>query len=1141
MAHHSRIRGGRSFHLAALALLLTVGQPATASERGALLKPHTPDPTCTHCTTDLGRPFFDIRIDVDSLPLDRVTKASTARLIGDIAAARNADIARLTRFVPDVTVDQDPFLGTPSSIRSTSRNLTAAAKAESASDLISTFITEYPALLEISSDELKAARVERDFFTDHNGIHHLTWQQQIRSVDLYGCELRANIAANGEIINVGSTMLPRPASDFDVMAPAITDADALIIAARDAGVELSQTPVPAADAEGPTLKRTWEPHPDLRSDEHIATSLVYFPLDRDTIHPAWAVVVPVKGVGHCYDTLVDAIDGRVLFRQNRLLWDSTQPITMRVYTSDSPAPMSPATPIPSTLQAPFIASTLVTINPADVIPFSPNGWINDGNMETVGNNVDAHVDRDGNNVADLPRPNGGAGRLFDFTYDTNLAPNANSTQANASIVQLFYLANRFHDRLYALGFNEAAKNFQTVNFTGLGVGNDAVQADCQDGYPNVSSSVDNANFSTTGTDGSGGRMQMYVFTGSTPDRDGSLDADIVYHELGHGVSIRLHNGLSGNQPQGMGEGWSDFFGISLLAEATDDPDATFSTGGYATYQLGGILGFTSNYYYGIRRFPYSVNMTKNPLTFADLDPAQYSIQAGVPISPLTGVLLSSSANEVHNAGEVWCMMLMECRAAMIRKYGFAGNQRMLQMVVDGMKLSARNPTFVQARDAILQASTNTFGGVDNPDLWDAFAKRGIGSGAIAPVSTSASGVRESFTVPQTANFDFPSGLPQLLQPNITATFPVNITGTLLTLNSGTGTMYLSINGGAYAEIPLQEGTPNQYTATIPALPCNTRVSYYFTTGTSIGTKSNPTGAPAATYRAVVTTGSTPVLNEPFDAPGFWISGPHTATSGRWAWGDPVGTAAQTENAHSGTTCWVTGLGVVGGTIGDADVDSGLTTLTSPAFDLSAYPDAIISYWRWYSNGASTGPYADTFRVDVSVDNGTTWFNAETIGPGSASDPNVNPGWRFASWRLSQLSLVPSATVRIRFVAEDAGAASVVEAAIDDFAIEGAVCADPTVTCCRGTTCMTNVASGSCVSQGDITAMAIGGACAPSTLAGCCYADFNKDGNPSIDDVFIYLNAWFTATPFAKVGGDGVQTPVIDDLFLFINLWFGGCT
>ena len=55
-------------------------------------------------------------------------------------------------------------------------------------------------------------------------------------------------------------------------------------------------------------------------------------------------------------------------------------------------------------------------------------------------------------------------------------------------------------------------------------------------------------------------------------------------------------------------------------------------------------------------------------------------------------------------GEVWCVTLWEARANLINKYGWAvGNQLILQLVTDGMKLSPANPNFLQARDAILQA------------------------------------------------------------------------------------------------------------------------------------------------------------------------------------------------------------------------------------------------------------------------------------------------------------------------------------------------------------------------------------------------------------------------------------------------------
>lgn len=149
-------------------------------------------------------------------------------------------------------------------------------------------------------------------------------------------------------------------------------------------------------------------------------------------------------------------------------------------------------------------------------------------------------------------------------------------------------------------------NFQTNNFGLGGNGNDAVQADAQDG-----SGTNNANFSTP-ADGSPGRMQMYVFTGPTPDRDGDFDDEIVIHEYCHGLSNRLVSGgvgMSALQSRGMGEGWSDFYGLCLLSQAGDDVEACYAAGGYATYQLGGL---TSNYYYGIRHYPYTTDMYSAP-------------------------------------------------------------------------------------------------------------------------------------------------------------------------------------------------------------------------------------------------------------------------------------------------------------------------------------------------------------------------------------------------------------------------------------------------------------------------------------------------------------------------------------------------
>lgn len=95
-------------------------------------------------------------------------------------------------------------------------------------------------------------------------------------------------------------------------------------------------------------------------------------------------------------------------------------------------------------------------------------------------------------------------------------------------------------------------------------------------------------------------------------------------------------------------------------------------------------------------------------------------------------------------------------------------------------------------------------------------------------------------------------------------------------------------------------------------------------------------------------------------------------------------------------------------------------------------------------------------------------------------------------------------------------------------------------CCRGTTCNA-VNVGTCTGQvAGSNSLVVGSCGAGNTMATCCFADFNHDGSPSIDDLFLYLNAYFTGSPWANVGGDGVAAPTIDDLFLYINAYFTGC-
>ena len=102
--------------------------------------------------------------------------------------------------------------------------------------------------------------------------------------------------------------------------------------------------------------------------------------------------------------------------------------------------------------------------------------------------------------------------------------------------------------------------------------------------------MNNSNF-TPMPEGTSPRMQMYIFNGPTPDRDGDVDAEIILHEYTHGLSNRRVGGGVGidwiGHPQAgaLGEGWSDFYALSLLSEENDDIHAKYAMGGYVTYQV----------------------------------------------------------------------------------------------------------------------------------------------------------------------------------------------------------------------------------------------------------------------------------------------------------------------------------------------------------------------------------------------------------------------------------------------------------------------------------------------------------------------------------------------------------------------------
>lgn len=224
-------------------------------------------------------------------------------------------------------------------------------------------------------------------------------------------------------------------------------------------------------------------------------------------------------------------------------------------------------------------------------------------------------------------------------------------------------------------------------------------------------------------------------------RDGSFDNGIIIHEYGHGISNRnTGNGYSclssNNTKEQMGEGWSDFIALMLTNMPGDDARIARGIATYASSEPFDGLG--------IRPAKYSPLFAVNDYTYGDTNGMEYTNTAG-QIVP-----------NVHAIGFVWASMLWDLHWKYVEKYGYSsdvmanstnGSTRVLQLVLDAMKLQECSPTFISGRDAVLAAEMATTGGEDKCMIWNAFARRGLGVAAAAGSKTNINDQVEDFTVP----------------------------------------------------------------------------------------------------------------------------------------------------------------------------------------------------------------------------------------------------------------------------------------------------------------------------------------------------------------------------------------------------------
>jgi hypothetical protein len=337
---------------------------------------------------------------------------------------------------------------------------------------------------------------------------------------------------------------------------------------------------------------------------------------------------------------------------------------------------------------------------------------------------------------------------FVFTYDpegtsseyyqdlnpdaaTPPAPDPDDPALNAKIVQAFYATNWLHDFFYSAGFDEVGGNAQHSNFGRGGAACD----------PLIIHAGFAGTFAYPALDGESPVLALGVNDRSLSLRDASMDMTIIGHEWGHTLIGRLAGNSLGDmrnlQGLSLHEGIADFIGVLVNLDGDDDLNGAFAVGSYVNldYQdyrpeIGPGEAPADAMYYGIRRYPHSLDFARNPLTFrhlAEPPPAEVPFFNWKGRGPLL--------SEEHTAGEIFSQALFQCLGEIV-----AANEgsefdelrtRMAQYLVAGLAAFPERPTFLEARVAILGV-VRLANPTDHAACRAGFAARGMGADAIGP-------------------------------------------------------------------------------------------------------------------------------------------------------------------------------------------------------------------------------------------------------------------------------------------------------------------------------------------------------------------------------------------------------------------------
>jgi len=544
-------------------------------------------------------------------------------------------------------------------------------------------------------------------------------QQKYKGIHIFQAAQTVRFAPSGALTETTGNNVTVPQ---DVSAsPELRVEDAVLRAAEHVAVPAADEPgatdpfgqplePPSVDLTGfePKVIKTFANQPAKPTvlekgpfGDEISASLVWFPLDN-TLRLAWEVILTMPNHAGQYRTLVDAQDGRILYCRNLV-----QSVAARgnIFALDGTTGRQ-MTNFPKRYEEYGLPV------PIDLRGNAPADWVEQNT--TVGNSVIAHLGDDSTQV------------LIGIVQDGVLTFNPPDPSSDAQkVLNIFYHNCFMHDFFYLLGFRERDGNFQRANLgqpAAPGAG-DPVDARAHSGQV-----WGTANFITP-VDGQSPTMNMGLVTlpnGET--RHTAFDSSVVYHEYTHGVTNRLVGGptntraLEAPQSRGMGEGWGDYIACLL----TNRPVVA-----------AWVMGREG----GIRTFRYDDTFPAQTDNFGSLGKGRYTAE--------------------HAIGEIWCATLMDMTRRLGAKLDIPlGIQLSLQLVIDALKLSPANPSFLDMRDAILTALDNFLAGghltssihsAARRSIWEAFAKFGMGPGARS---------NGAFLTGIIADFNLPPDLPR---------------------------------------------------------------------------------------------------------------------------------------------------------------------------------------------------------------------------------------------------------------------------------------------------------------------------------------------------------------------------------------------